>query len=335
VTVGYTPGYHGTCVTRGSGLVVVYGTGYRYHPWVRSVWFGPPVTYGTGVSITYTPWTGWTVGFGFGWYWGPASVTCSWGWGPHPWWGPIGWGHYYPYPYWRPPYGGVAWGPRGGAAWGVGGWAAASRNIYHRWPGGAAVTRGSRGFNAWTGNRWANQVGMSYNSRTGNLAAGQRAAVHNVYTGDYAHGRRGSVTNVDTGRTVTGGRVTGGNAYTGDRGSAAWVRGEQGGVARVGDDIYAGRDGSVYRRGDGGWQQNSGKGWSSVPPQHKASQHGATAAQGAARHKPGSTGWAAPKASTSTVSTLDRQRSARSAGQQRTSNFRSGGYRRAGGGRRR
>ena len=190
VHVGYTPGYYGTCVSHGT---VVYGTGYYYPPYVGSVWYGPPVTYGTGVAITYTPWTGWTVGFGFGWSWG--SVTVGWGWGAYPWWGPVGWGHYYPYPYYRPPYwGGAAWGPWGGAAWGPRGWAATTGNVYHRWGATSGVTRRSGGYNAWTGNAWRGGAGMSYNSRTGTLAAGQRSAVGNVYTGSYAYGGRGSAT---------------------------------------------------------------------------------------------------------------------------------------------
>ena len=61
----------------------------------------------SGVGMTYTPWTGWTYGFGFGWSWG--AVTVGWGWGAYPWWGPVGWGYYYPYPYYRPPY----WGGGG------------------------------------------------------------------------------------------------------------------------------------------------------------------------------------------------------------------------------
>jgi hypothetical protein len=178
VRVGYTPGYHGSVLTTGSGVVVVYGTGYPYSPWIGSYWYGPPVTYGCGVSITYTPWTGWCFGFGFGWYWGTAV---GWGWGPYPWWGPVGWGWHYPY--YRPAYG-YAWGPRGVAGWGPGGWAATTGNVYQRWGDTTAVTRRSGGYNAWTGNRWANQVGTSYNSRTGNLAAGQRAAVGNIYTGN-------------------------------------------------------------------------------------------------------------------------------------------------------
>ena len=100
VYVGYTPGYMGTVV---SDDVVVYGTGYYYTPWIGNYWYGPPITYGLGVSIGWTPWWGWGWGFGFGWGWG-------WGYGfgwypPAPWWGPYwGWGYagWHGYPAWGP-----------------------------------------------------------------------------------------------------------------------------------------------------------------------------------------------------------------------------------------
>jgi len=79
IYTGYQPGYLGTCVSEDA--VVVYGTGYVYPPWVGAVWYGPPVTYGFGVSF------GFAAGFAFGFdagYWGG------------PWWGPYrgwpGWG---------------------------------------------------------------------------------------------------------------------------------------------------------------------------------------------------------------------------------------------------
>jgi hypothetical protein len=302
VYVGYTPGYYGSCVSHGT---VVYGTGYYYPPYVgTTVWYGPPATYGVGVGMTYTPWTGWTFGFGFGWSWG--AVTVGWGWGAYPWWGPVGWGYYYPYPYYRPPYwgGGAAWGPwGGGAVWGPGGWAATTGNVYSRWGANSAVTRRSGGYNAWTGDAWRNSAGMSYNSRTGNLSAGQRSAVGNVYSGNYAYGARGGSANTRGGGSVSGGRVTAGNVYTGNQatagrisgttgsgehGSAAWARGEQGGVARVGDDVYAGHDGNVYKRnGDGGWDQHTPSGgWDraqntgSLDAQARARDSGATRTQG-------------------------------------------------------
>ena len=299
---GYTPGYYGSCVSQGT---VVYGTGYYYPPYVGTAWYGPPVTYGAGVGMTYTPWTGWTYGFGFGWSWG--TVTVGWGWGAYPWWGPVGWGYYYPYPYYRPPYwGGAAYGPwGGGAVWGPGGWAATTGNVYSRWGATSAVTRRSGGYNAWTGDAWRNSAGMSYNSRTGNLSAGQRSAVGNVYSGNYAYGGRGGSVNTGTGGSVSGGRVTAGNVYTGNQvtagrvsgttgagesGSAGWVRGEQGGVARVGDDVYAGKDGNVYKRGEGGWeQQQPGGSWDgvqdrertgSLDAQQRARSSGETRTQG-------------------------------------------------------
>ena len=228
VYVGYTPGYYGAYV---SDDVVVYGTGYDYPAWVDTVYYAAPVTYGYAVSPTYTPWTGWVMGFGFGWVFG--ATTAGWGWGCYP-----GWGPYYG------SYGAVA-SRSGAAAWGPGGWAATTGNVYHRWGDTAAVSRGSAGYNAWTGNSWARSAGMSYNSRTGTIAAGQRAAVSNVYTGEAA----------------TAGRVAATNPRTGQSGSAGYVRGASGGVARVGDDVYATRDGNVYRRTDSGWQERSGGSW--------------------------------------------------------------------------
>jgi hypothetical protein len=76
VWVGYTPGYLGTCYSPWG--TVVYGTGWYYRPWIGRYWYGAPVTWGFGVGIGWSPWTGWTVGFGWGGYrpiyrpyWGP------------------------------------------------------------------------------------------------------------------------------------------------------------------------------------------------------------------------------------------------------------------------
>ena len=91
------------------------------------------------------------------------------------------------------------------------------------------------------------------------------ASAVNVYSGNYAYGGRGSVTNPENGRTVSGGRITAGNVGTGNQGSAGYIRGENGGAVRVGDDVYAGKDGNVYKRTDGGWDQRQGDGsWSGV-----------------------------------------------------------------------
>ena len=292
VYVGYTPGYYSVYVSDG---VVVYGTGYSYVSWDGTVWYGTPVTYGFATAPTYTPWTGWVMGFGFGMAFGVA--TAGWGWGCYPWWGPY---HY-----------GAAYGRYGGAAaWGPGGWAATTGNIYHRWGDTTAVTRHSAGYNAWTGNAWRGGAGMSYNSRTGTVAAGQRGVAANAYTGNYAYGGRGVAVNPRTGQAVTGGRVTTGNVESGRTGSAGYVRGESGGVARAGGDLYATHDGTVYRNTGSGWQQNSGGGWSNVSQQTR-------------------------------TESLNRESQIRSSSQTRVNNYRaSGGYQggggvRGGGGRRR
>lgn len=271
VVVGYTPGYQGSTIDPNTG-VVVYGTGYPYTPWVGSVWYGPPVTYGFGVAIRYTPWTGWTFGFGFGWSWGGSTAAMGWGWGAYPWWGNYGWGYawgprLYPAPL---PWGGAAYGYHGGAvAWGPGGWAGTTGNIYRQWGDRASVSRYGGGYNAWTGNHWAGQVGASYNSRTGVAAAGQRGAVHNAYTGNYAAGRSGvavgpnggaiagqqiTAGNARNGTQVTAGRGAVYNPNTGNTTTVSGVRGRNSSAAKVGDNVYAGHDGNVYKKTDDGWQ---------------------------------------------------------------------------------
>ena len=70
---------------------------------------------------------------------------------------------------------------------------------------------------------------------------------------------------------MTAGRISG-TTGSGQTGSAGYVRGEQGGVARVGDDVYAGHDGNVYKRnGEGGWdQQQPGGNWEGVQDRGQA-----------------------------------------------------------------
>jgi hypothetical protein len=61
VYVGYTPGYVGCYVYRGT---IVYGTGYVYRGWYRRVYYPRPVTY--GFAVRYNPYTGgWGFRFGY------------------------------------------------------------------------------------------------------------------------------------------------------------------------------------------------------------------------------------------------------------------------------
>ena len=75
VYVGYTPGYFGTVYS--SDGVVVYGTGYGYQPWLGTLWFGAPWTYGFGAAFDWTPYFGWRFGIGMDY------ALCT------PWWGPV------------------------------------------------------------------------------------------------------------------------------------------------------------------------------------------------------------------------------------------------------
>ena len=262
VYVGYTPGYTGAIITNG---VVVYGTGYAYSPWIGTVWYGPPVTYGYGVNLAYTPWTGWGFAFGIGCGFAMGAAMCGYGWGY------CGWGWGAACGGWYGGYGAAAWGHGGGAVWGPGYARWSSGNVYSHWGSTSAVTRSGGGYNAWTGNAWRGSEGAAYNSKTGVASAGQRGGGYNAYTGNYAAGERGTAVNTKTGASATGARGTVGNAYTGNsvtagRGtvtgaggqstSVAGIHGDDNGVAKVGNNVYADHDGNIYKGGGGsGWSQ--------------------------------------------------------------------------------
>lgn len=161
VYVGYTPGYFGTVV---SDNVIVYGTGYYYTPWVGAVWYGPPVTYGMGSSIAWTPWTGWgfSFGFGIGWGWGGG-----WYYPPAPWWGPYYYRSYY-YGHHHP--------------WGPGGWAYTTGNYYRH------------GYPPQPPYRSQRVYANAYNSRHGSVAAGQKGTVQNVFRSSPSKSYRPSAT---------------------------------------------------------------------------------------------------------------------------------------------
>jgi hypothetical protein len=80
VYVGYTPGYVGSYMS--SDNVVVYGTGWPYRPWIGSVWYGAPLTWGFGFSFVYSWW------YPYPWYswhrvaWAPPPPCFRPSWGP-------------------------------------------------------------------------------------------------------------------------------------------------------------------------------------------------------------------------------------------------------------
>jgi hypothetical protein len=267
VYVGYTPGYLGTVVTPYG--TVVYGTGYAYTPWIGTVWYPPPYTYGVAAVPVYNPWVGYTYGFAVG------LATAAW---TYPYWG----GAYYYPAYW-------------------GGYpccASASANVYGHWGattwsgtrtwyagGGVAGTTASGSYyNARTGTSGSYNAGRQYNAWTGNATRGYdrtmsgaaggsgevaRASNYNVYTGQRSTANAASVTGAGgstynrAGASTAGpegnAHVGGGSTYNAKTGNTnTWA------TASVGNNHYADVNGNVYKNTGDGWQEHSSSGWNNM-----------------------------------------------------------------------
>ncbi|GGP24743.1 hypothetical protein [Silvimonas amylolytica] len=277
VYVGYTPGYYGTVVTNG---VVVYGTGYACNAWVGDVWYACPATYGYNVAFGYDAYAGWTFGFVAGWAWASAWYGPYWGpwygwYGPYPWyWGPsvaVGnvygrWGNTVAQgvraDWYNPWTGNSGTGVRGSfynEATGGHGYGYAARN-YNQYTGVTSGAAGGVRYNPETGRAVAGQGGAAYNSNTGNAIAGGHNASVNTNTGR-ATTSAGVATRTDQGATAAGGFNSKGAG--GDVSGKGYVHYDastgqvtHGGVVNSGGNVYAGKDGNVYRYEQGqGWQQ--------------------------------------------------------------------------------
>jgi len=287
VYVGYTPGYYGTVVSS-TTTTVVYGTGYYYPPYIGTYWYGAPYTYGVGVATTWNSGTGWSLTIGVGYSSGYPYYYPYY----YPWWGP--WGYYGP----------CCWGP----AWGYGYGGFASTNVYGRWGNTAYQHTQAAWANPYTGNYGAGTRTAFQNTQRGTVGVAGRGTNTNIYTGNAVAGRRAAAYDPKTGIVAAGGAGYAGNIYTGQgvagRGGAAYNSNTGGGIAAGGNNLYAGKDGSVYRydRQSGNWSQNTGNGWQSVDRPQRS---------------------------------LQQQQQARSIGQQRTQNFSGAMSRDAGAGRRR
>ena len=266
VYVGYTPGYLGTVVAPYG--TVVYGTGYVYSPWVGSVWYAPPYTYGVAAAPIYNPYVGFTYGFALG------LATAAW---MEPYWG----GAYY-----HPGY------------WGYPCCASASANVYGHW--GATTYSGTRSWYAGGGVAGTTASGSYYNSRTGTSGSYNAGKQYNAWTGNYTRGydrtatgaaggsgeaARAVNTNEYTGQRSTANAVSGtgaggssynragastagpeGNAHVGGGSTTNANTGKTNtwGTASVGNNHYADVNGNVYKNTGDGWQQHSSSGWSSA-----------------------------------------------------------------------
>jgi len=240
--------------------------------------------------------------YGTGWYYNPYSY----------------YGPYYPYPiYYGYPYsygagayynrytgtygrGASVYGPYGGAG------AARAYN-----PATGTYARGAVASGPYNAGGWAE----AYNPRTGTYANTRQGA--NAYSSwGSSSVQRGN----DWARSArySDGRGTVAGVATSEGGRAVAARGQRGGsVARTGGgDLYAGKDGSVYRRGEEGWQRHANGDWKPVDgPRAGAAQP----------RRPDGTG-ATDRTRTSgidrsTIDQLDRDRRGRASGTQRSGQY--------------
>jgi hypothetical protein len=267
VYVGYTPGYLGTVVEPDG--TVVYGTGYDYTPWVGTVYYPPPMTYGVQAQPVYNPAAGMAYGMALGMT--TAAMVDSWN-------EPVYYDSYY---HGYPCCGSTsadAYGHWGDAAYsGTDTWYShSSGNIGEKTSGSYTNYRtGTTG--TYSGNRYVNPYqgteGRSY-QRSVNTPAGttgnvNRSETYNAKTGETSYGSSMSATGKG-GNTVT--RST--SASWGAQGASA---DRQTSVYNAntdqtktfssgfnGNDRYASRDGNVYQNTGSGWQKQTANGWQSV-----------------------------------------------------------------------
>ncbi len=288
--------------------------------------------------VTYAAVAGYT-GVMIGW---GCAVWGS-GWYYPPYWG---WGGYYPYYY--PHYHAYGYG----ASYNP--WTGAYRRsaVAYGPYGGAGVTARynprtgtySRGAAAW-GPYGARGAGQAYNPRTGTYAQTRQGS--NVYgswgsTSVQRGDQWAQTARVTNNRTGTTTRVTQGSG-----GGEAVSRNTPGPggstVARTGSgDVYAGRDGNVYKKSGDSWQKYDGSGnWSDVSrPEtgvgsgtqagtQQARDRAAAGAGAATTDRAGQAGAGVSSMDRGTVDQLNRDARARSEGTTRTQSAgaaRAGGY---------
>ncbi len=212
----------------------------------------------------------------------------------------------------------TAYGPYGGVARG------ASYN-----PNTGTYKRGAM---AW-GPTGANGYASAYNPRTGTSASTRQGS--NVYGSwgsssvqrgdDWARTQR--VTDAQ-GNTKWKAQGSGGGAAAGRRTDSG-----SGFVGKKGDDVYAGKDGNVYKKTDSGWQQyDKGNGWSDVnrPDNgNRPSTSDRPGASGGGTERPSTQPSTRPGTDSPSAGQLDRDSRARSQGEQKTRDY--GDYQRSGG----
>ena len=293
VETGYTSGYFGVSVAFG---VAMYGSGWYYPPYYGlypyygypyyPVYFAYPYSYGS--AAWYNPRTGR--------YGRSASVY-----GPY--------GGYGRSASFNPRTGTYA---RGQAVWDSNEIAGSGVAYNPRTGTGIATNRYASEKGGWGeslithNDRWLQaQSEWNRDTRTTDFrtSEGATGTIERRTSGDTTY-RTGEFRRDDQSLSTRSIRNDQGMAIGGQTGA-----GGQGAIGRSANgDLYAGKDGIVYRRGEEGWQQNTGDGWTSVDvPDSRAAQF--DEARSERRQAPSN-------ARTSTMDTMDRQAARRSQTQQ-------------------
>jgi hypothetical protein len=309
VHVGYTPGYLGSYVY---GDTIVYGTGYTYPGWYGTVYYPAPVTWGFApiYSPFYCSWGfGWGYGAGFvsGFYWGfPVGVVVS------PWWYGYSWAGWYP---WYG-YGYGYWG--GGYAW------------YHHDHHDGDHHHDDGQHHDGSHNGGSHNDGRGYNNRGDRLTSDQfaRNNLHRPINTNRSLQREDRFSNRTTGQS-SGSQRPSLNTRTLPNGNLQ--RPGQPPASRQGQDrnarppetrtgqvqnrpadrnsgrrpennVFAGRDGNVYRKTPQGWEQRTQGGWTRPEATNQGSRNGARNFE---QHRP----------------SLDRDYTARARGAERARDF--------------
>ncbi len=211
--------------------------------------------YTSGYHHVYLSFTYGLPVYGAGYYWNPYYYYDPFH--PYPYY-PIYYG--YPYAYGVGAFYNGRTGTYGRAAIGYGPWGGYGRSAsYNPTTGRYARAAGAWGYE---GGGFAREA---YNPRTGISSGTQQYANYDDYESwGSSYVQRGEDWAVSGRYRNEDGAVRGIATSEGDFGLGGVGEDNRGGIARRGDDLYAGANGNLYRKTDDGWQQRTGNDWSSV-----------------------------------------------------------------------
>ncbi len=314
VQASYTAGYMGSFIVGATvGAIIAGGTGYYYPPYLYYPAVGYPIyhpyaaTYGYGSY--YNSYTG-AYGVAHGVY-GPYA-------------GAAAGAAYNPYTgtYAR---GATAYGPYGSASVG---------QAYNPYTG--TYARGATATTAYG----TNSVAHAYNPRTGTYAQTQQ---HSSAYGQWGSSTVSNGNNaVQTGHVTTSqGTVAGAQSTSGAKAVGANTAYGSGGAVKTSNgDMYAAKDGNVYKNTGSGWQSYNNGGWNSANAQaQQARSSAATTGANAQQQARSSTATAQQRAPTQEMNQEAQNRQRGAAQSQQFQNFQrsggggGGGYGGGGGGR--